>query len=82
METYSRIGLLQSYGDLQSYWTTAKLWEPTVVLDYPFWEGSIFLCSGEYIILDNSGNLTLQNTLKTSGKDANLHSKRVEKLPS
>ncbi len=34
METYSRIGLLRSYGNLQSYWTTRKLWKLTVVLDY------------------------------------------------
>ncbi len=34
METYSRIGLLRSYGNLQSYWTTTKLWKLTVVLDY------------------------------------------------
>ncbi len=33
-ETYSRIELLRSYGNLQSYWTTAKLWKLTVVLDY------------------------------------------------
>ncbi len=33
-ETYSRIGLLRSYGNLQSYWTTTKLWKLTVVLDY------------------------------------------------
>ncbi len=32
--TYSRIGLLRSYGNLQSYWTTTKLWKLTVVLDY------------------------------------------------
>ena len=32
--TYSRIGLLRSYGNLQSYWTTAKLGKLTVVLDY------------------------------------------------
>jgi hypothetical protein len=32
--TYSRIGLPQSYGNLQSYWTTTKLWKLTVVLDY------------------------------------------------
>ncbi len=32
METYSRIGLLRSLGNLQSYWTTSKLF--TVVLDY------------------------------------------------
>jgi hypothetical protein len=32
--TYSRIGLLRSYGNLQWYWTTTKLWELTVVLDY------------------------------------------------
>ncbi len=32
--TYSRIGLLRSYGNLQSYWTTTKLRELTVVLDY------------------------------------------------
>jgi hypothetical protein len=31
---YSRIGLLRSYGNLQSYWTTTKLWKLTVVLDY------------------------------------------------
>ena len=30
--TYSRIGLLRGYGNLQSYWTTAKLWKLTVVL--------------------------------------------------
>ncbi len=35
LETYSRIRLLRSYGNLQSYWTTAKLWKLTVVLDYP-----------------------------------------------
>ncbi len=34
METYSRIGLLRSYGNLPSYWTTTKLWKLTVVLDY------------------------------------------------
>jgi hypothetical protein len=34
MEPYSRIGLLRSYGNLQSYWTTTKLWKHTVVLDY------------------------------------------------
>ncbi len=34
IETYSRIGLLRSYGNLQSYWTTTKLWKLTVVLDY------------------------------------------------
>jgi hypothetical protein len=32
--TYSRIGLLRSYGNLQAYWTTTKLWKLTVVLDY------------------------------------------------
>jgi hypothetical protein len=34
METYSRIGLLRNYENLQSYWTTTKLWKLTVVLDY------------------------------------------------
>ena len=34
MRTYSRIELLRSYGNLQSYWTTTKLLELTVVLDY------------------------------------------------
>ena len=34
METYSRIGILRSYGNLQSYWTTTKLWKLTVVLDH------------------------------------------------
>ncbi len=34
IETYSRIGLLRSYGNLLSYWTTARLWKLTVVLDY------------------------------------------------
>jgi hypothetical protein len=33
-ETYSRIGLRRSYGNLQSYWTTTKLWKLRVVLDY------------------------------------------------
>ncbi len=32
--TYSLIGLLRSYGNLQSYWTTKKLWKLTFVLDY------------------------------------------------
>ena len=31
METYGRIGLLRSCGNLQSYWTTAKLYIHTVV---------------------------------------------------
>ncbi len=48
METYSRIGLLRIYGNLQSYWTTANLWKLTVVLDYqinqPFpSQGEVFL---------------------------------------
>ncbi len=33
-ETYSRIGPLRSHGNLQSYWTTARLWKLTVLLDY------------------------------------------------
>ncbi len=33
-ETYSRIGILRTDGNLQSYWTTTKLWKLTVVLDY------------------------------------------------
>jgi hypothetical protein len=32
VETYSRIGLLRSYENLQSYWTITKLWKLTVVL--------------------------------------------------
>jgi hypothetical protein len=34
VETYSRIGLIRSYGNLQSYWITTELWKLTVVLDY------------------------------------------------
>jgi hypothetical protein len=34
METYSRIGLLQCHGNLQSYWTTTMPRKLTVVLDY------------------------------------------------
>jgi hypothetical protein len=34
VETYSCIGLLRSYGNLQLYWTTTKLWKLTVVLAY------------------------------------------------
>jgi hypothetical protein len=34
MGTYSRIGPLVSYRNLQSYWTTTKLWKLTVVLGY------------------------------------------------
>ena len=34
IETYSRIGLMRSHGNLQSYCTTTKLWKLTVVLDY------------------------------------------------
>jgi hypothetical protein len=33
-ETYGRIGLLRSYSNLQSYWTTTKLFKLTVVLHY------------------------------------------------
>jgi hypothetical protein len=33
-ETYSRIGLPRSQGNLQSYWTTTKSKKLTVVLDY------------------------------------------------
>ncbi len=32
-ETYSRIGLVRRYGNLQSYWTCKKIWKLTVVLD-------------------------------------------------
>ncbi len=32
LETYSRIGLVGSHGNLQSYWTSTKLWKYTVVL--------------------------------------------------
>jgi hypothetical protein len=31
-ETFSRIGLIRSYGNFQSYWTNTKLWKLTVVL--------------------------------------------------
>jgi hypothetical protein len=31
IETYSRIGLLRSYVNIQSYWTTTKLWKLIVV---------------------------------------------------
>jgi hypothetical protein len=34
MGTYSRIGLLRSYGNLESYWTTTEPLELTVVLNY------------------------------------------------
>ncbi len=34
IEAYSRIGLLRSHGNLQSYWTTTKPWKLTVVLHY------------------------------------------------
>jgi hypothetical protein len=49
METYSRIGLLRSYGNLQSYWTTTKLWELTVLLDYyeAIWEITVVLDWGK-----------------------------------
>ena len=33
-ETYSRIGLLRGYGNLQSYWNTTKILKLTVVLEY------------------------------------------------
>ncbi len=36
METYSRIGLLRSQGNLKLYWTTTKPRKLTVVLDYRF----------------------------------------------
>ncbi len=32
--TYSRIVLPRSHGNLQSYWTTTKVWKLTVVFDY------------------------------------------------
>jgi hypothetical protein len=31
---FSRIGLLECHGNLQSYWTTVMPWKLTVVLDY------------------------------------------------
>ncbi len=34
LETYSRIELLRSYGNLQSYWNTRKLQKITVVFEY------------------------------------------------
>ncbi len=34
MESYSRIELLRSYENLQSYCTTTKLWKLTLVLHY------------------------------------------------
>ncbi len=34
LETYSGIGLLRSYANLESYWTTTKLCKLTVVLDF------------------------------------------------
>jgi hypothetical protein len=34
METYSRIRLLRSHGNLQSYWATTKLWKLAVVLEH------------------------------------------------
>ncbi len=34
IKTYSRIELLRSYRNLQSYWTTTNLLKLTVVLDY------------------------------------------------
>jgi hypothetical protein len=33
-EIYSRIGLVECHGNLQSYWTTAMSWKLTVVLAY------------------------------------------------
>ncbi len=32
--TSSRIRIVRSYGNLQSYWTSTKPWKLTVVLDY------------------------------------------------
>ena len=36
METCGRFGLLRSYGNLQSYWTTTRPWKLTVVLNKHF----------------------------------------------
>jgi hypothetical protein len=50
MENYSRIGLLRSYGDLRSYWTTTKLWKLTVVLHIPLW-WSLEFCAVKHELL-------------------------------
>jgi hypothetical protein len=86
METYSRIGLLRSYGNLQSYWTTTKLWKLTVVfyvyLLVVLLHISLYLPKAETeprerVVLAFDSKKT---TLETSGKHQKLHSKRVEKV--
>jgi hypothetical protein len=68
METYSRIGLLEYHGNLQSYWTTGIPWKLTVVLD---WLNFTF-CSFVYLLR--------MIDLATLFSAVILHSKRVGKI--
>ncbi len=88
MGTYCRIGLLRSYGNLQSYWTTTKLWKLTVVLDY--YEametyGRIGLLIQVYVrlVLRGLGDDQAEEKFETAFEhwlpQVKLHSKRVEK---
>ena len=78
METYSRIGLLRSYGNLQSYWTTTTPWKLTVVLDYYFTSGWM-ICSLKVLKLKTLKLLKVRfSYFYTRGVDSHLpHSFRV-----
>jgi hypothetical protein len=93
METYSRIGLLRSYGNLQSYWTTTNLGKLTVVLDY--YEpketcsriellGRLMFLNGDYqnlqTYLSAEDSKILDKIKLMELKGGKLHSFRVEKM--
>ncbi len=77
MEKYSLIGLLRSYGNLQSYWTTTKLLKLTVVLDY-YEATETYSRIG---LLRSYGNLQSYWTIPCSSDDiwlfARIRSRRV-----
>ncbi len=93
MEPYSRIGLLRSYSNLQSYWTATKLRKLTLVLDYYYSILFKIMTSGT---LTSSYENTTVSLPKINGNEvvnlleyyvklcrffkAELHSKRVRKM--
>ncbi len=69
METYSRIGLLRSYRNLQSYWTTTELLKRTVV----YTQSIVHITSSNIVI-----QLHLTGRRPSPGRHHLLHPFRVE----
>jgi hypothetical protein len=83
METYSRIGLLRSYGNLQSYWTTTKLWKLTVVFRSFEDVESVFdfLNQLRYVLKTPNSILLIRGVASKLLEDTVVsHSKRVGKM--